>query len=658
MKINVLDAKVYNRISAGEVVEKPASIVKELIDNSIDAGAKNIRIEIEQGGIKNITVIDDGCGIEKDDLVTAFLPHATSKIKNIEDLDNIESLGFRGEALASIASVCQVKLSSKTKDSPVGYSLKVDGGVFDEVREVAKSDGTIMSCSNIFFNTPVRAKFLRKPKTEEAEITHLIEKFMLSNSNISFQYYVDGILVYNTTSCSMQDIIYTIYGREVYDNLVEVEYEENGYKVQGFVTKPKISKSNRTYQSLFVNGRNVENYLISNAVQSVFETFLMKGRFPVYVLSITLPTDCVDVNVHPSKKEVKFDNPNKIYGLVRRAIEKALLSIDQIQYVDCFAKGDFEISENNNLVDNHNLSSLQTSLNPSTNILNDSIKESNDLLGQGKSFSIDLFDPNEKILDPKDLEVELSSEDQINQGENQETQDNKDIKDLENLSIKSKYDVKNNTTFFFDQKGEKHTRDIENRTFLNASIKDEMKVLGTLFKTYIVIEFNDAVYFIDQHAAHERLLYDKLVHLVDKNELVQQDLLAPFSFSLGAKESQNIDYMLDELNKLGFEIVKNGYNYTIKSVPLILSYIELEKFVDEIIKEGSSWDKKKSDFIHEKLCQSACKHAIKAGDEISKDECAYIIEEVRKGVMLCPHGRPITLVITKHEFEKMFKRVL
>lgn len=658
MKINVLDAKVYNRISAGEVVEKPASIVKELIENSIDAGAKNIRIEIEQGGIKNITVIDDGCGIEKDDLVTAFLPHATSKIKNIEDLDNIESLGFRGEALASIASVCQVKLSSKTKDSPVGYSLKVDGGVFDEVKEVAKSDGTIMSCSNIFFNTPVRAKFLRKPKTEEAEITHLIEKFMLSNSNISFQYYVDGILVYNTTSCSMQDIIYTIYGREVYDNLVEVEYEENGYKVQGFVTKPKISKSNRTYQSLFVNGRNVENYLISNAVQSVFETFLMKGRFPVYVLSITLPTDCVDVNVHPSKKEVKFDNPNKIYGLVRRAIEKALLSIDQIQYVDCFAKGDFEISDNNNLVDNHNLSSLQTSLNPSTNILNDSIKESNDLLGQGKSFSIDLFDPNEKILDPKDLEVELSSEDQINQGENQETQDNKDIKDLENLSIKSKYDVKNNTTFFFDQKGEKHTRDIENRTFLNASIKDEMKVLGTLFKTYIVIEFNDAVYFIDQHAAHERLLYDKLVQLVDNNELVQQDLLAPFSFSLGAKESQNIDYMLDELNKLGFEIVKNGYNYTIKSVPLILSYIELEKFVDEIIKEGSSWDKKKSDFIHEKLCQSACKHAIKAGDEISKDECAYIIEEVRKGLMLCPHGRPITLVITKHEFEKMFKRVL
>ena len=331
MKINVLDARVYNRISAGEVVERPASIVKELVENSIDAGAKNIRVEIEDGGIKNITVIDDGCGIEKDDLTTAFLPHATSKIKNVEDLDNIMSLGFRGEALASISSVCQVKLSSKIADNPVGYSIKVNGGIFEKVVEVAKSNGTTISCSNIFFNTPVRAKFLRKPKTEESEITHLIERFMLSNSNISFQYYVDGKQVYNTTSCSMQDIIYAIYGKEVYDNLIEVNYEEDGFKIGGFITKPKISKSNRTYQTLFVNGRCVENFLISNAVQGVYESFLMKGRFPIYILSITLPADCVDVNVHPSKREVKFDNPNKMFSMVRRAVEKALLSVDQIQ---------------------------------------------------------------------------------------------------------------------------------------------------------------------------------------------------------------------------------------------------------------------------------------------------------------------------------------
>lgn len=678
MKINVLDARVYNRISAGEVVERPSSIVKELVENSIDAGAKNIRVEIEEGGIKNITVIDDGCGIEKDDLTVAFLPHATSKIKDVEDLDNISSLGFRGEALASISSVCQVKLSSKTHDSALGYSIKVNGGVFEDVVEVAKSDGTTISCSNIFFNTPVRAKFLRKPKTEESEVTHLIERFMLSNSNIAFQYYVDGKQVYNTTSCSMQDIIYTIYGRDVYENLIEIKYEEDGFKIGGFVTKPKISKSNRTYQTLFVNGRCVENFLISNAVQGVYESFLMKGRFPVYVLSILLPADCVDVNVHPSKKEVKFDNPNKMFSMVRRAVEKALLSVDQIQnFLSSSAKQEDSFDNNQDInkfmsnlseqidktqingernLDLKNIPSNKFSYDPNT------VEKPKTPLG-GKSFSIDFFDKDEQIIDPKEFEIEVNKmAKEQEKGINTNSEETA-FKDLENLSIKDRYNInKDDTTFFFDQTGEKFTRDIQKESeqkFLKASVKDEMKILGTLFKTYIVIELDDAVYFIDQHAAHERLLYDRLVKAVDSGEkIIKQDLLAPYSFNVGAKESQSIDLMLDDLKKLGFELEKDGYKYTITSVPYILSYIELDKFVDEIIKEGIGWDKKKSDFIHSKLCQTACKHAIKAGDEITKDECAYIIEEVRKGVMLCPHGRPITLVITKHEFEKMFKRIV
>lgn len=678
MKINVLDARVYNRISAGEVVERPASIVKELVENSIDAGAKNIRVEIEEGGIKNITVIDDGCGIEKDDLTVAFFPHATSKIKDVEDLDNISSLGFRGEALASISSVCQVKLSSKTHDSALGYSIKVNGGVFEDVVEVAKSDGTTISCSNIFFNTPVRAKFLRKPKTEESEVTHLIERFMLSNSNIAFQYYVDGKQIYNTTSCSMQDIIYTIYGRDVYENLIEVNYEEDGFKIGGFVTKPKISKSNRTYQTLFVNGRCVENFLISNAVQGVYESFLMKGRFPVYVLSILLPANCVDVNVHPSKKEVKFDNPNKMFSMVRRAVEKALLSVDQIQnFLSSSAKQEDTFDNNQDInkfmsdlseqidktqingernLDLKNIPSNKFSYDPNT------VEKPKTPLG-GKSFSIDFFDKDEQIIDPKEFEIEVNKmAKEQEKGINTNSEETA-FKDLENLSIKDRYNInKDDTTFFFDQTGEKFTRDIQKESeqkFLKASVKDEMKILGTLFKTYIVIELDDAVYFIDQHAAHERLLYDRLVKAVDSGEkIIKQDLLAPYSFNVGAKESQSIDLMLDDLKKLGFELEKDGYKYTITSVPYILSYIELDKFVDEIIKEGIGWDKKKSDFIHSKLCQTACKHAIKAGDEITKDECAYIIEEVRKGVMLCPHGRPITLVITKHEFEKMFKRIV
>ena len=722
MKINVLDPKVYNRISAGEVVEKPASVVKELVENSLDAKAKHIRIEIEEGGIKNITVSDDGCGIEKEDLVTAFLPHATSKIKTVDDLDNIESLGFRGEALASISSVCQVKMSTKTETSQVGYSIKVNGGIFDDVCEVARTNGTTITCSNIFFNTPVRAKFLRKPKTEEAEVTHIVEKFMLSHSEIAFAYYVDGKMIYNTTSCSMQDIIYTIYGKEIYDNLIEVDYKENGYRISGYITKPKASKSNRTYQTLFVNGRYIENYLVSSSVQSVYESFLMKGRFPVYVLSIEVPPNSVDVNVHPSKNEVKFDNPNKIFGLVRNAIEKALLSTAQIANFDptSYKAGYYDKNnQNEQTIQNQsevqgysvngNISleqnkgndlkshlhsqnendkrtiadfyGLNSSLNnKANNNSKDSVKDNSivntgkingkdkNLAHQGHSFSVDLFDPNEKIFKPQEYEIEIKkvSEIELEKGiiDSNEQGEDKDIDDLSKMSIKDKYIVNTNdpSTFYFDQKGEKFASQIKNQvqeqSFLKASVKDEMKILGTLFKTYIVIELNDSVYFIDQHAAHERLLYDTLVKQVDNNEVARQDLLSPYTFTLGAKESQQLDMALNGLKEIGFNIEKNNYTYMISSVPYVLTFIELDKFVDDLVRDSINWDKKPSDFIHDKLCQSACKHAIKAGDSLSKDECAYLIEEVRKGVMLCPHGRPITLVITKYEFEKMFKRIV
>lgn len=667
MKINQLSPSVYNRISAGEVVERPASIVKELVENSIDAGATSIKIEIEEGGIKNITVSDNGCGIEKEDLTIAFLPHATSKIKTEADLDSIVSLGFRGEALASIASVCQVKMSSKTAENLVGYSLSVNGGEFGQVSEIARTDGTTMSCSNLFYNTPVRAKFLRKPKTEEAEVTHLIEKFMLSNSNIAFQYYVDGKQIYNTTSCSMQDIIYTIYGKDVYDNLVPVRYEENGYLIHGFVTKPKISKSNRTCQTVFVNGRNVENYIISSAVNGVFESFLMKGRFPVFVISLQVPTDCVDVNMHPSKKEVKFDNPNRIFSMVRKAIERALYSIDQIQNFIVPEELPEENTEKSlpNAYEDAEKKNVAIEIQTSTKNNNDNKLQESDVcfenkaevrpqMNGGRSFSIDLFDRDEKIYVPKEVDVFAKSESV------EKPNSSNSFKELENISLKNK-NIDNNTIFYFDQSGEKFNREIEKtaeQKFLNASVKDEMKILGTIFKTYIVVEHEDAVYFIDQHAGHERLLYDKLVESVDKNNIAKQQLLAPYSFTVGAKDAQFIDMILDDLHSIGFDVDKNGLMYKITSVPFLLSFIDLSKFVDEILSEEINLDKKASDYIHSKLCQTACKHAIKAGDTISNDECAYIIEQVRKGVMLCPHGRPITLVLTKRDFEKMFKRIV
>ena len=637
MKINVLAPSVFNKISAGEVVERPASIVKELVENSIDAGATEIRIEIESGGINNITISDNGCGIDKEDLVTAFLPHATSKIKDEKDLENIMSLGFRGEALASISAVSRVRLSSKTANSLTGYSISVDGGEFGAVKEIARANGTTISCSNLFFNTPVRAKFLRKPKTEEGEVTAVVERFMLAHSEIAFQYYVDGKQVYNTISCSMQDIIYSIYGKEVYDNLVAVDYEEAGFRVSGFITKPAISKSNRTYQTLFVNGRNVENYLISSCITNVYSTFLMKGRFPVYVLSLQLPPDCVDVNVHPSKREVKFENPNRIYSLISHAIDNALMSVNEIQSFISFEEKQPEV-----VVEEK----------PQPSRLDESFEG-------GKSFCVDDYNVERKLIEenqgqnPFVKEVEISAPGQLSEEE---------FKRLEKLRFEEglKANLKP-SVFRFDQEEERLLGQVQksvSEKFIEASVKDEMKVLGTIFNTYIVVEYDENVFFIDQHAAHERLLFDKLLKSINEKTAASQPLLAPYSFNLGVKESLAVDGLLEGLNDLGFEIEKNGQEYQIKGIPYILADVNLAKFVDEITKEGLVIERKTSDFIHSKLCQSACKHAIKGGDSIGKDDCAYIIEEVRKGVMLCPHGRPITLILSKTDFEKMFKRIV
>lgn len=654
MKINQLEARVFNKISAGEVVERPASIVKELVENSIDAGATNIRIEIEGGGIKSITVADDGHGIEKDDLTVAFLPHATSKIKDETDLDEIMTLGFRGEALASISAVSQVKLSSKTKESSVGYSIKVDGGVFGQVNEIARSNGTTITCENLFFNTPARLKFLRKPKFEESEITHLIEKFMLSNSHIAFQYYVDGKQIYNTVSCSMRDIIYAIYGSEVYDNIIDVRYEEEGYLIHGYVTKPKVSRSNRTYQTLFVNGRCVENQTISAAVSYVFESFLMKGRFPIYVLSIQVPPNSIDVNIHPSKKEVKFENNNRIFGMVRRAVENAVASVDQIQ---SFSLPNSMFEEEKSLYEKIDVALNQN--NSKQNIFDLQDLPLSKIMGQeGKSFDANFFEPDEKIIKPDEFEIMSSDSDIKKDGNEKGIMEEFEKFESKRREQDSDISTKPTTKFFFDQTEEHFYNQIEKESFLKASVKDQMKILGTLFKTYIVVEFDDSVYFIDQHAGHERLLFDKIVKSVNENNLTRQMLLAPYSFFVGAKESQYIDQIIDDLARIGFEIEKEGYTYKIQSVPNLLSFINLADFVDEVLSEMTIFDKKPSDFIHEKLCQTACKHAIKAGDTITNDECAYLIEEVRKGVMLCPHGRPITLIITKHEFEKMFKRIV
>lgn len=641
MKIKLLDSMVFNRIAAGEVVEKPASIVKELVENSIDAKATVISIEIEDGGKKKIVISDNGQGIEKDDLNNAFMPHATSKISKVEDLDTIHTLGFRGEALASIASVCHIYASSKTENDEVGHSIRIDGGLFSEVNEVARNKGTTIEASDLFYNAPVRAKFLRRSKIEESEITHLVEKFMLAHPEISFLYVVDGKQIYNTISSELSDIIYTIYGKEVYDNLIKIDAEEDGMRLSGFIISPKYSKVNRTNQTLFVNGRYVENYLVSSAVQGAFEPFLMKGRFPIYILSLTMPSDTVDVNIHPTKREVKFENPNRVFGFVRRQIENGLILANHI--------ANFEVRVNS--IENETLESDTRAPENTQSFAHVPVADIEPLPSkEGMSYRDN--GPDEKIVYPKrEVEIETKTVKQP-------------LPDFMNITIEKTVPVnKIGGRIFFDQTESVHASEIEEgkmleNKFLTASVKDEMKILGTLFATYIVVEYADKAYFIDQHAAHERTLYDKLCKQVENSEVLKQPLLFPFELKTTEKERIKLIETVPVLEKLGFNLKESKLGFEISAVPLILSGIDLSKFFESVLADESIFDKSTSQIMKERLSQYACKHAIKAGDHISNDEIAYLIDAMRKGVLLCPHGRPIVLELEKRDFEKMFKRVL
>ena len=611
MKINILPSMVFNRIAAGEVVDKPASALKELVENSIDAGATEIIIEVEDGGKKKISITDNGSGIDPDDIKSAFLPHATSKIKNVEDLESISTLGFRGEALASIASVSQVTLTSRTASNDSGRRLSVNGGEFGKITEIASQIGTQIVVNNLFYNTPARAKFLRKSKSEENDITGVVEKFMLAHPEISFKYTVNGEEIYNTKSCVLSDIIYTIYGKDTHSALIPIEENYSNMGVSGYITLPNAARSNRSHQHLFVNDRAVENYTISAAVQRAYEAFLMKGKFPIFVLKIKVPFDSVDVNVHPSKKEVKFENGGAIFSLIHSVVERALQKANHIESV---------IFEEPVKV------LTKTPFVPTETISQD----------EGKSFK-----PNIPLPDFDSVTNKNDKEDRI---------------------------VKNGLVFF-DQAlssnlkeikvsaDKRKTEIVENE--IMKEVAESFSVVGVLFSTYIIVQQGEEVYFIDQHAAHERQRYDVLKKEIDGNNITKQDLLVPYILTVAAVDYAKVDGAIKGLEAVGFEISEFGGNsLKISSVPSVLSGINLKNFFDDVIATAGEWNKKAGDILTDTLAQIACKGAVKAGDTLSYSQIEYILSNMKNGVLLCPHGRPIVTSFKKKDLEKWFKRVL
>lgn len=642
--INILDKSIFNRIAAGEVVEKPASVVKELVENSIDAGAKFITIEIVGGGIKKIRVTDDGCGMDKDNLPKAFLPHATSKISCLDDLDKIGTLGFRGEALSSIASVAKITALSKTKNSESGTKIHIEGGEVLEISETGCVDGTSITVEDLFYNVPARAKFLRKPKTEESEITNLISRLILANPKIAIKYVVDGKTVYHSTATNLKDAIYTIYGANAIENLIPVEYTyQNIISVEGFIGLPSFTKPNRTYQTIIINGRFVNNKTISTAIYNAYEPYIMKSSFPFFVVSVKLPLDKVDVNVHPNKLDVKFENNNLIFGAFYNPISEILLNLSTKVRKFETAEPTEKLQKENEELNFSNLKTLSDSdgkqfepnaLNNSNTVTFANIDEdsSNELkdISMLNSNNEDLHNSINSFLN--------------NDSFNFEVQNNTIANDL--VSIAEKENVFSQFNIFNDVKVDLNT----------------VKIIGICFNTYIIVENGSSIYFIDQHAGHERLLYDKFKASFEKNDLAVQNLLVPYVLNTNYLESDFINNNLETFKSLGFDIEPFGINsFKVSSVPVLLKDISLYKFFNDVLQDlNKNLNLTKSDILKDYLERSACRSAVKANDILSKNEIEILLNMLNSSnqILLCPHGRPIIIEITSKEIEKWFKRIV
>ena len=629
--IKLLDKSVWAKIAAGEVVEKPASIVKELVENSIDAKAKNITIEIKNGGIDMILIQDDGCGIKNDEITLAFVAHATSKLQSIDDLYSLQSMGFRGEALASICAVSNVEMITKTDDEEIGHKITLEGGEEKEFNEIACVTGTQIKVSKLFFNTPARAKFLRKSKTEENDITSYVEKLMLSHSDINFKYIVDDKLIYNTTNCSVIDTIYTIYGKDIANNMIEVNYNRGDYKVSGYISKPTVCKSNRTYQSLFVNNRYCINQLINASISNAYETFLMKGKFPVYVLFLTMPQNSLDVNVHPNKLEVKFENSRFIYSLFNSAVYQTL--INQTHILEAVSD---DIKEVQKPLENNNLQLFEfNKVKPNEGI---SYSDDNSFEIKNKNYVSKEHFVDKVFLKSEPIVFEQSTTTSV-------------IPQVyvEGIEIK-----KPSEPYIFEQKkdDEKIYQNLFNPT---------RTIVGVAFNTYILVQEDETLYFIDQHAAHERELFDKFMKQVESQDVPIQELLVPYLLNLNDLEFDFITQNIELLKKYGFDINEFGKNcYKITSVPMLLNGIDLKEYFDSILANLNGNIKKPHEILRNDFATMACKSAVKGGKKLSENEINILLDKLKENnnTLLCPHGRPIVITFDKKQIEKMFKRII
>ncbi len=637
MEINILPSHVFNKIAAGEVVERPASVVKELVENSIDAGATSVRIEVKNGGIELIKITDNGKGIHPEDMPTAFAPHATSKIKTEEDLASIATLGFRGEALASISSVSKIKMTSATKDSEFASCIVLEGGKILSVSEAGEPQGTTIEVSDLFFNVPARKKFLKSQRSEEDAISSVVERFILSNPNISFKYILNDKEVFNFNASDLANAIFTVYGKNTASKVLPVNAIMGDMTIKGYIGKPEISKSNKSEQTLIINGRVANNSSFSAAVGKVYEAYLMKGKYPFFVLNLCMPYDKLDVNVHPSKMEVKFENNSEIFSFVYRAVNEAILNASKVNTEDALS--------------NESIIATPTK---STPMPKQELKEkTSSLLSEIEALKSKKIEPKGEQTSLFNDTIRVATPSLIDEAKMR----------MANLMQSTSEDTstRNDNSSYEDKPADTNSFTLQDSSLTNL-LPSSYEISGYLFNTFIILESGDKCYFIDEHAAHERIMYDRLCKQYEKGELQTQPLLVPYTFSPNYKENENLEANIEALRDLGFVIEEYGrLTYMISEVPLALTNINLKEFISYVLSGETSLKTLKSkDIVKEKLMQHACKSAIKGGDKLSKEDINLLIKELisTNAVLQCPHGRPIVVSYTRKELDKWFKRIL
>ncbi len=627
MKINILLPEVYNRIAAGEVVDRPYSVVKELVENALDAGAGEISVEVAAGGKTLIRVTDNGCGLEKDDLPRAFLPHATSKLSTADDLFHVQTLGFRGEAVASIAAVSRMKIVSDAGEG--AFSLASNGGALGEVLPAAGARGTEVTVEDLFFNTPARLKFLKSDAQEESDVSAMMARFILSHPTVSFTYTANGKVKYRSFGDGLQAALAAVYGAGILSNCLEIAADKHGVKLSGYIGSRSFSKPNRGYQSLFVNGRYVVNQTVSAAMTSAYSAYLMKRQYPFYVLFLDVPPETVDVNVHPNKADVRFADNRIIYGSVLSVVSAVL-------------------DGNSTALEYVAPSALEKPVAPSS---------TGPTLGSALGSAPPLSPKKEGGMSVSEAKKQLSFAVPSHIGK---TPAPRFFEEEPKTSLEVRAPTGEEVDWFEENRRMLLEKDKAKQERVEVS---SLEYKGELFHTYLIYEDEggDCAYLIDQHAAHERLNYDKLQRRLAERKVISQPMLAPFVLDLSPSEFLFLEKNFPALREIGFEVEEfGGESVKVSAVPSDLVGIDLNAFFAEVLSSMETLRAiKLSELMKDKLASMACKAAVKGGERLTEEEAKSLLARMQGDMGLkCPHGRPVAVKVKRTELEKLFKRIV